>query len=624
MLGQEKELRYTIKITGVTGEADRVLEATAKKADAIATAATRAKAQLAGIQGGGSIGTSTPWMGGVTVGAGGAAPMWTQPTQPPPSGSYPPLPILTPEKKAEAVAVAKAEAAKAAAGGGGGGGAMSFAGGAGTIPQMAAQSVMNNPNFTGNFNDRIRAAMEAQRLANEQIKANSPAMEKKKEEQGLMAATGELKTSFLKVAGIAGTVVAALAHIPRVVNSYGALNANMQSQSWRQRNDAFLDSVPIFGGIAKTYANGVFDLAERNQVGAERYYQMQDEVGMHPVEMAMKQNEIRYKREMEAIDQLRFDANQHSRWDAVYAPEKARLMFAPDADEVMPRFNAPRVRFDKNDGYDAQIRGAELAKLDARQNLREADERAKRASGLVPTADDLAGRKATFGAAFQRANQLDMNDDPDNMTRRQWVLAHAEKAKADYLAGLEDQKQKMQASLPVRYAAIDAYGGVLNRETDVMRAKLGVVNSKIGTAENSQVEFATSDWQAQQLLFDSVRQAKTKGFDSLHPEMKQVLLGSGTTSEWARDLAKADGSKNEVLKEIQTLIGQQDAETLKKEKRKLEGDIEAKVVATAKTLADLKKQVEDSLGTIEMEIKITNDRELRMGMMARKVTAGQP
>jgi len=190
---------------------------------------------------------------------------------------------------------------------------------------------------------------------------------------------------------------------------------------------------------------------------------------------------------------------------------------------------------------------------------------------------------------------------------------------AEYQKALNAQKEKTVSLAQAEYE--------LNQKTlAVQQARLSVTEAKLKQNDGYTESFAFLNGGQRQGLVDSVRQLNDKDFGSLSPRQRELLAGSGITSDYlkqkARDYTNADPEARGQLNELVKATGQQTRAELLEQKKKLEAEIELKFKANPEELAAAIRQ---AFKLVDPELRKLIDEAVRLNQadINRKDAAGR-
>lgn len=252
------------------------------------------------------------------------------------------------------------------------------------------------------------------------------------------------------------------------------------------------------------------------------------------------------------------------------------LMHAPDHDPA-GRYAGGRGRFDREDAFDAGIRGAVRARERQRYAVDAASGLSLSAMGAVKAGEGMTRwsepgyRKAVGEAADLYTRSL---TDPRVGESVGVAAQRAQEALAAHKERLLQYQQALNQAQERSVALAQQEYELGQRRVGVLQSELQVVEAKRERLKGYAVGYAGMDPVSRGDLMLGVQKAKANGFDSLPPEMKQMLLGNGITGQFATDLAAKSVSGDEGFAALLKAVGLQDQSTLDAERLKLRGQIE--------------------------------------------------
>jgi len=382
----------------------------------------------------------------------------------------------------------------------------------------------------------------------------------------------------------------------------------------RQKVLDLAGSVPFIGNAVESILAGAFDLIERVRTDANggygSYDARQKRIRDLPFDAAREAATFQRdaaRSDLRAADEVTME---NARLGVFAAADTNRLRFAPDDTRLNPNRGLGTLfggvsfgegRFDSNKEYDAIIRQARIGVIGARQGRDSAQ------GAVNATARQLQEQEGKYALAQERSENAMVkaraaadkaSGDPTRQGELQEALLTADKertAAAREAARLEEQiKRSKEQQLQLARSEQE----LRKANIGVSQAELQVVNAKLAKAEGGAEQFGAFDPAKQQAVLRAVQQAKGEGFEGLSPEQKQLLLGTSATGDFARGLAKQAGD-NDVYRQVQAEVGDQDIKTLKGEKERLQAKINADIEIDADKLkAEVGKKLTEGIGQV--------------------------
>lgn len=310
------------------------------------------------------------------------------------------------------------------------------------------------------------------------------------------------------------------------------------------------------------------------------------------------------------------------------AREQSRLMFARGAEGSAPFQGATgRSRFDKDNGYDAVIRGAERGRATAGNARWQAARERIAASGATRDAAAEVNR-APFAAAQRRVEDLAerAKTDPTAQIRLGEAMGDAERESAKLAEQLARYQKALNTEKEKTVQLAQAEYELGQRSLAVQQAKLTVLDDKMRKNDAGAESFAFMGPAQQQSLVDAARRLKEEGFENLSPRQRELLGGSSITSDFlrksGRDFANSDNATRGQLDELFKLTGQQTRRELMDERMKIQAEIEVQVVVNQEKLTTAMR---DAFRKLDPELRklIEDGFKLNVGKTKREEAAAR-
>lgn len=391
-------------------------------------------------------------------------------------------------------------------------------------------------------------------------------------------------------AAVAGVTagLSLLENAMRTVSDFG-----LQSVSARNKYTAGLSRIPLIGGVLADSGNLMFDVFEQyddrtgGYGGLGRYNAARDRIANAPFDIARSQIYAQQDATNRQAELDRRVALGDVYGQRVASKEAASIMFAPASGPF---------RFDAEDGYDQTIRRAQMDRARAGAGLMGA----QNAVGIYGTEQGITRRQfegSQFG--FQRSmadvrfNLFDVQNNPTNKVRAADSAADAQKQLAQYTADLQRYQEAVNRAKESSLRLAQQEYELAQKTVGVRQAELDVVNAKRERLKGYMVEYGVMEPLDREALISATQRAKGGGFESLSPEEKRLLLGSGITGDFARDEVRKQVAGDDSFTQLLKLVGLEDMKTLERQRLKLQGEIEFAVKVNADQFYDAIKAAFD-------------------------------
>ena len=368
---------------------------------------------------------------------------------------------------------------------------------------------------------------------------------------------------------------------------------------------------PLFAGVAGEF------------MGAQREFELaQDRIYNTPFEMARDQARFESRRRGDSLRDQYVSTSSAAAFQADTAVAESRLLFKG-------RFFG-RTEFDSKDEFDSQIRAAERARLAASGGVGLArDELGRAARSREEAAAEASGGRAAYDAAQRRVAELSerAKSDPTIQGALTEAIAAAQQEEAKYAEQLSRYQKALNDEKGKAVDLAQQEYELSQRSLAVEQAKLSVVEQKLKQNDGYATSFAFMSGGQRQGLIDAARTLQEGDFDSLSPRQRELLAGSGITSDFlnkkARDFANSDNATRDQLDELVKLTGQQTRRELLDERNKLQAQIELEFVANPQKLAEA---LRNAFKSVDPELKKLIEESLRLEMnkiKTQQAAAGQ-
>lgn len=278
------------------------------------------------------------------------------------------------------------------------------------------------------------------------------------------------------------------------------------------------------------------------------------------------------------------------------------IRFQPDIVKGVPQFLGAAGRFDYDDGYDNVIRQAKIAQIGAQTARNDARGRAgDAATSEMEQRQRTSDAERRSGAAMVDAERAyaEAKNTPDKENEFRDKVRQADIARTQYAQELARHEQTITRAKETALEVARSESAVRKANIAIAQAELQVVEAKIGKTKGNLEQFGMYDPSKQRAVVEAMERAQKGGFDSLSPEQKGLLSGTGFTADYARKASRESVEDSDVTKRLMTSLGQQDLKTLEAEKTRLQGQInlEAKIDAE-KFREEVEKQLSAGLGKL--------------------------
>lgn len=541
---QARELRYTVKLVPDTGPVEQALQRLGQQADQTAAKAKQVGAAVAGF--GSPVHNAQGQFVGVTN----------------PNGSFSP-------------------AAYGGGGGAGGGGGDAGGGGLGLVGKLAMTAA---------------AVQTVANLVDATTKLGNEAM-----------------TAREKLLGFAGAIPVIGGALESILGNTLSLVEQAQVDGWFDRRgaggmtvEALRKTFVTERGVGRMGAFGapmasIMSMAEMDpadypdlaKLGDWR--EMQKRLREAPFDQARRSARFRRDARLDdltAADQFLGDRGAFG-VDAVR--EMNALRFAPARISGLPAFMQPGGRFDDSDSYDAVIRAAYQNRVGARESFRLADSQLGQTqgqlSGMGERLEFLRGR-SEWSAQVAAAEKAKADGSATHHARLQDTLVKAEADRAAYAQEAERYEQLIAKAKEQQLAAVQAESALRKANVGIAQAELQVVEAKIQKQKGGLEQFGMYDPAKQRAALEAMTRARDGGFESLTPEQKALLAGTGLTADFAAKRSRESVADADVTKALLAQLGDQDLKTLEGERERLRKKIKVDLEVDAE---QLKKEVEDKV-----------------------------
>jgi hypothetical protein len=457
-----------------------------------------------------------------------------------------------------------------------------------------------------------------------------------------------------------GFVTTALTTMKRAIDA--ATVANMQSVTARTKVTTLAEAVPFVGGVLSSTYDFGFDLQERFgeaggvgygrrgqmtaegramvQRGRDRYGSLgaslgyfaaandaymadMDRLRTHPFDMARDRAEAAGGRRLREFDAATASTEYGVAARADAAGPLAGLLFRG-------RYGG-RQQFDSQEEYDAQIRGAERARVMAAA----ARAQAGRERVDAQTETILARRgvdRGAYDAATSEAERLRAAAGSNPSVNRELLtaVANAEQQGARYQEQLARYQEALNREKQKTVELSEREYDLARRSLDVQQARLSVAESKLKQYDGFAEGYFGMDGGQRQGLLDAVREANSRELRDLSPEQRQILAGSGITADFFRKKAREDvffnNDTRDQFNELLRLTGQKTRDELLDERKGLQAEVEVKFKANeeqlARSLREAFKNLDPELRKLVEEVTRVEIQKAKLGAIAAGTQRG--
>lgn len=371
------------------------------------------------------------------------------------------------------------------------------------------------------------------------------------------------------------------------------------------------NNVPLLGPLTRA-------LAQNRDKGQEM-----GEAAMRQTlaERAMAQQPIRFEAEAAQADLLR--RGRGLRWDAVMGADFAR---------------APRHPGVFGNAMDAIRSPAERDAISAIDWARANVDRAKVADRFATSdVDTQQGRLNAERAKLNAMPAISSNDieavsqsaalNPGAVARLSAAIAERKQQENVVMEETKRLGEALNRNQETRLNLAQKEHEMATKKTDQMKVQLSLLDQELQKGKGQAAEFGMTNLSDRRSLFETMKEAKEKGFAAISEAQRRQLAGSSATAGWANEQAEILGQSDPYLKAIREMTGQTDLGNLKKRVVELREKVEIKVINDE---AATKKAVEEAFTAFEERLKKTiNDtmegkmRVLNLDRIGQRAIEGQ-
>lgn len=372
--------------------------------------------------------------------------------------------------------------------------------------------------------------------------------------KGITKSVQKTSEEFVRLAGKAALATATIAAFAKGLGE--ASVASSRGKSAATQAQAFFEAIPILGEIARSMKSAVVNLG-------------------YSKSMANARNQERASQQGQAYKDIYTPAEisvSNSK-----ASRQAAAIRADVAGVAGP--NRAQNRAEYGTQFEDSINAAEFARNRAN---RERDIATKQRQEAVKAAKETSGDAYAYG---KQADELYRQQAKEKNPVKQMALgsqiADAEKG---YQAALEKQKNALEKHRDAVLSQIEASKAAREAETALMAAKRDRAKTLLDETRNAAASFGASTDEDKYMLAASARMAKENGIDSLAPEQKQMLLGNGLTSEWAKKQLIQSAQNDPMLNSILQDTGRGTIQQQEKNVAAMNAQIDAKISLDEKAI----------------------------------------
>jgi hypothetical protein len=304
------------------------------------------------------------------------------------------------------------------------------------------------------------------------------------------------------------------------------------------------------------------------------------------------------------------------------AREQAGLLFRPEKDFVGPDLR--RVSFDKDAGYDAIIRQAVREQAGAKAGVGMARNEYDLAKGQRLNSDSQQQRgRDSYEKAQREVNELAERAKTDTDVNGKLAKAQAVAAEqqAKYLAEVQRYQEAITREKQAGLRLTEREYELSQRKLDVTRAELQVLEQKREKLKGYAEQFGAMDPVRQQAVANVAGRAEARGFRSLTPEEKELLLSTGATQEFARERSRKAAFDSPQFRQVLRQVGLQDKQMLDAEIGKLKGKVELELVVNAEQLEKQLRAALQLMGPLQTDAILRVVRAQLQGVELRRIAS---
>ena len=367
-----------------------------------------------------------------------------------------------------------------------------------------------------------------------------------------------------------------------ITSSYMSLGtaasyARMANWDWtrmtaQRQGMAILETVPIFGGPISQITDSLLDRynAWRDYGSYEKMLERRNKIDL---ERMLRPHDFRAMREIMATRQQTMDAAARQSATAKQLQHGTRLR--QEAESISPHEGIREAWLEAEKARIGLTTTDEL-RLSTRRTFFSSQAQAMRA------ASDADNALSVFSAAMARS-------DTSRVTEGQNALKAIEEAMRRISAAQQDLNRYHQDEIRHAQAVYE-----------VRMKELQVTQQKINYLKQASASFGMMGADDQFKLLNAAQLAKTAGsLESFSPEIRQLLMSSPLTAQFARKMLEQDATQSPIFQELLRITGQGDLVAMAKNLPKIEADVKLQIELDedklARSIVKILKEREDNL-----------------------------
>lgn len=372
--------------------------------------------------------------------------------------------------------------------------------------------------------------------------------------KGITKSVQKTSEEFVRLAGKAALATATIAAFAKGLGE--ASVASSRGKSAATQAQAFLEAIPILGEIARSIKSAVVNLGYSKSMADARNQERASQTGQA------------YK-EIYTPMEISVANSQYARKAAASRAEAAAVQ-GPNRAQNRAQYGTQ---------FEDSINAAEFARNRAFRELGIATR--QQSEAFKPVKEAAADANAYGTRAEQIRKEYQSEKNPVKALALGSQLADAEKG---YQAALEKARNAMEKHRDAMLSQVEAAKAARDAETALMAAKRDRAKTLLDESRNAAASFGASTDEDKYMLAASARMAKENGIDSLAPEQKQLLLGNGLTSEWAKKQIIQSAQNDPMLNSILQDTGRGSIQQQERNVAAMNAQIDAKISLDEKAI----------------------------------------
>jgi hypothetical protein len=353
--------------------------------------------------------------------------------------------------------------------------------------------------------------------------------------------------------------------------------ARMANWDWtrmtaQRQGMAILETVPIFGGPISQISDSLYDRynAWRDYGSYERMLERRNRIEL---ERALRPYDFQAVREIMATRQQTMDAAARQSATAQQLRFGGRLR--EQAKSISPHEGIREAWLDAEKARIGLTTTEEL-RQSARRTFLGSQSQAMRSASDADTALGI------FSAAMSRS-------DVSRITEGENALKAIEEAMRRIAAAQQDLNRYHQDEIRHAQAVYE-----------VRMKELQVTQQKVSYLKQASASFGMLGADDQYKLLNAAQLVKGTGsLEAFSPDIRQLLLSSPLTAEFARRMLEKEGAQSPIFQELLRITGQGDLVAMAKDLPKIEADVKLQVELDedklARSIVKILKEREDNL-----------------------------